>query len=679
MISDQQTESLPQPANQTRYVGNVATMRTVTKACRSLAPLFGLPATDEPQGSQGKLHRFRNWQILILAMGITFGMVLPALATELPNILWLTSEDHGPEMGCYGDPVARTPQIDALAARGMIFKRSWSTVPVCAPARTAIITGLFPSSTGGLHMRSMVPLPAEVRLYPQFLRDAGYYCTNNSKTDYNVPEVGKVWDESSRKAHWKNRGEGQPFFAIFNSTKSHESQIRTRPHQQIIDPADIRVPAFHPDTPEVRQDWAQHYDKVTEADADAGRHLQELADAGLADDTIVFYYGDHGSGMPRGKRWPSNFGLHVPMVVYFPEKWRHLAPPEYKPGGQSDRMVDFVDLAPTLLSLAGIKPPQWMQGTAFAGEFVGNAPRYMFGERGRMDERMDYVRSVTDGRFIYMRNFYPHVSAAQRVDYQFQTPTTRIWHDLFVAGKTNTAQSIFWKTPKDPEELYDLENDPDEVRNLANDPQYLKTLRRLRNALREHMLQVRDICMLPESEMHRRSADSTPYELARDRQRYPLERILETAELASSLVDSANEQLAARHSDPDSGVRYWAALGMLMRGEDGFKYGSDHLRSALQDDSPAVRIVAAEALGRFGNAADQDQARETLAALAPPATNGVLVSMAALAAIEALGDAGKPLHKMVVSLDPKGSSPHARFNSYVPRLIANIRSLATQQ
>ena len=268
-------------------------------------------------------------------------LILLALCTSLtaadkPNILWLTSEDHSPTMGCYGDKVARTPNIDALATKGMLFKKAWSVAPVCAPARTTIISGLYPSSTGGIHMRSMVSMPNGTKMYPEFLREAGYYCTNNSKTDYNLREPAKLWDASSGNASWKNRPKDQPFFAIFNSTKSHESQIRTRPHTQITQPEDIRVPAYHPDTPEVRQDWAQYYDKVSEADADAGKRLKELEEAGLAADTIVFYYADHGSGMPRSKRWPSNSGLHVPFVVYFPEKYKHLAPKEYTAGGQSD-------------------------------------------------------------------------------------------------------------------------------------------------------------------------------------------------------------------------------------------------------------------------------------------------------------------------------------------------------
>jgi len=596
-----------------------------------------------------------------------------AAANELPHILWITSEDHGPEMGCYGDPVARTPHVDALAEKGMIFARAWSTAPVCAPARTAIISGIFPSSSGGLHMRSMVSLPEEFRLYPEFLGEAGYYCTNNSKEDYNVRAPDDLWDESSRQGHWKNRAEGQPFFAIFNSTKSHESQIRTRPHEAVVDPAAVRVPAYHPDTPEVRQDWAQYYDKVSEADADAGKLLRELEEAGLAEDTIVFYYGDHGHGLPRGKRWPSNSGLHVPMVVYFPEKWQHLAPAEYEPGGVSERLVDFVDLAPTLLSLAGIEPPEWMQGHAFAGPHQAQPPAYLYGERGRMDERMDLVRSVTDGRYVYLRNFFPHVSQAQRVAYQFQTPTTQVWHALFEAGETDEGQSIFWRVPKAPEELYDLENDPDEVVNLADDPAHREKLEELRAAVFARILDQRDVTFLPEAEIHSRSAGSTPYELARDATAYPLERILETADLASNLSDEALPALRERLADHDSAVRWWAVLGHLMRGADAVAGAEETLLRLLSDDpAPNVRIAAAEALGKYSSETALAAALATLEPLADPGRSGVLVSMAALAAVEALGEKAAPLHEGIAKLDPAGESPHGRFNGYVPRLIQNI-------
>ncbi len=593
-----------------------------------------------------------------------------AASAAVPNILWLTSEDHGPHMGCYGDKLARTPNVDALAAKGMIFKKAWSIAPVCAPARTAIISGMYPSSLGGLHMRSMVSMPAGTKMYPQFLREAGYYCTNNSKTDYNLREPGQVWDESSIKAHWKSRPANKPFFAIFNSVKSHESQIRTRPHKQITKPADVRIPAYHPDTPEVREDWSQYYDKVSEADADAGKHLRELADAGLADDTIVFYYADHGSGMPRSKRWPCNSGLQVPLVVYFPKKWEHLAPQEYRTGGVSDRLVGFVDLAPTVLSLAGIEPPEWMQGHAFAGPHQTSPQPYLFGERGRMDERMDLVRSVTDGRYVYLRNFMPHVSQAQRVAYQFETPTTRVWYNLFAAGKTTAAQSLFWQVPKAVEELYDLETDRDEVRNLATVAEHQATLEKLRAALRQHLAEVRDVSFLPEIELHTRDPQKAPYDLARDR--YPFAMLLSVAELASNLQTPAVEELRSSLADQDSAVRYWAALGILMRGKDGVASHLGELEAALKDSSLAVQIVAAQALAEYGDDAARSRALAVLGRLAVPKDHGVLVAMSALTAIEALGPKAASLHAQIARINPNGPMPDKRYSPYVPRLIANI-------
>ena len=607
-----------------------------------------------------------------VVLGLSLILCATSVAADKPNILWLTSEDHGPEMGCYGDANARTPNIDALAAKGMLFKRAWSVAPVCAPARSVIISGLYTSSSGGQHMRSMVPLPDSVRLYPQYLRDAGYYCTNNSKEDFNVQKPKQLWNASSGTAHWRNRPEGQPFFAIFNSTKSHESQIRTRPHKQVADPAKMRVPAYHPDTPEVRQDWAQYYDKVSEADEDAGKHLNEIEAAGLAADTIVFYYGDHGSGMPRSKRWPCNSGLHVPMVVFFPEKWKHLAPKEYQPGGKSDRMVSFVDLAPTLLSIVGIEPPAWMQGHAFAGSFQTSPQLFLFGERGRMDERMDLVRSVTDGRYVYLRNYFPHVSQGQRVAYQFETPTTRVWRSQFDEGKTNDAQSIFWRVPKPPEELYDLQQDRDEVRNLASHSEHQETLERLRSAQRKHLVSIRDVCFLPESELHSRTVGSTPYELARNDAKYPMDRIVAAAELASNLDPAALPELKKLLNDSDSAVRWWASLGHLMRGQAAVAANQEALQNALQDQASPVRIVAAQALGMFGDDATMAIALNVLRDLSLPQKNGVLVSMSALAAIEALGDRANSLHPFVLKLDPNGDSPDERYNSYVPRLIQNI-------
>ncbi|MGH9631454.1 MAG: sulfatase family protein, partial [Bryobacteraceae bacterium] len=318
-------------------------------------------------------------------------MLASAADKPRPNILWITSEDNGPHLGAYGDTYATTPNLDKLAARGRIYLNAWSNAPVCAPARTTIISGLYPTCTGSEHMRSMTRLPEGMKMYPCYLREAGYYATNNSKEDYNLEHTGKVWDESSNKAHWRNRKPGQPFFAVFNFTVTHESQVRKRPHKAVHDPAKAPVPAYHPDVPEVRRDWAQYYDNLTTMDGQAGEVLRQLEQDGLAEDTIVFYYGDHGPGMPRCKRWPYNSGLHVPLIVYLPKKFRRLAPKEYKPGGKSERLVSFVDLAPAVLSTAGIKPPSHMQGHAFLGEFQAPEQPHVFGFRGRMDERYDMV------------------------------------------------------------------------------------------------------------------------------------------------------------------------------------------------------------------------------------------------------------------------------------------------
>jgi len=616
------------------------------------------------------MSRILSSLLVLAALGFEFrASVAEAQEEPRPNILWITSEDNGPHLGCYGDEYSTTPHLDALAARGMIYRTCWSNAPVCAPARTTIISGMYPTSLGAEHMRSMVRLPEGFRMYPQYLREAGYYCTNNSKEDYNLQKPGKVWDESSNRAHWKNRQPGQPFFAIFNHTVSHESQIRLRPHQAIHDPAKVRVPDYHPDTPEVRQDWAQYYDKIAEVDARAGENLRELQAAGLADDTIVFYYGDHGSGMPRSKRWPYNSGLHVPLIVFIPDKFQELRPSDYQVGGASERLVSFVDLAPTLLSLCGIKPPAHFQGHAFAGAFTAEPPPYIHGFRGRMDERYDMVRSVRDRQYVYIRNYMPHRVYGQHVSYMFQTPTTQVWKQRFDEGKLNEAQAHFWQQ-KPAEELYDLVNDPDEVHNLASSPEHEPVLLRLRSAQQDLALRIRDVGFLPEGEIHRRSASSTPYEMGHDPSKYPLERIMATAEQASSLKPEAQSELVAALTDPDSAVRYWGALGLLMRTPSAFERAA--WQKALRDPSPYVRIVAAEGLGRFGTPEDVDLALPVLLELADPTQHGVYSAIAALNALDYLDERVAGAEAKILQLPQRDPQADERMQSYVPRLIEKI-------
>ena len=604
-------------------------------------------------------------------MLIFVSLVAWGAAAERPNVLWLTSEDHGPEMGCYGDALARTPNVDALAKKGMIFTRVWAVHPVCAPARTAIISGMYAHSTGGMHMRSMVPMPKGTKMFSELLREAGYYCSNNEKEDYNLPKTERTWDESSKDAHWRKRGAGQPFFAVFNSMKSHESQIRVRPHELVTDPVKVRVPAYHPDLPEVRRDWAQYYDQVSAADADAGARLRELEEARLAEDTIVFYYGDHGSGMPRSKRWPGNSGLRVPLVVYFPPKWRHLAPEEYQPGGRSDRLVSFVDLAPTMLSLAGVRPPEWMQGRAFAGQWAEERASYLFGARGRMDERADEVRSVTDGRYVYLRNFRLDTPQGPFIAYQFETPTTRVWREQFEAGKTNEAQSAFWRTPRAPEELYDLDADPDEVRNLAESAEHRAIKERLRAALYAHLEDVRDVCLLPESEMVARSRGGSPYDMARNGEVYPLRRVLAAADLAAGLNLGEVDALRKLLRDDDSAVRTWAVLGFLMRGETAVRGAEQELKELLKDASPFVRVAVARALAQYGERSTE-AALAVLGEHADPREVGVFAALNALEAIDQLGEKAASLRERVRAIDEKAGVPHPRYGEYVPSLKKEI-------
>lgn len=611
----------------------------------------------------------------LLVSALASAWMAGTLAAECPdarpNILWITCEDIGPQLGCYGDAYATTPHLDRLAARGLTYTRAWSCAPVCAPARTTLISGLYPPSTGAEHMRSLVPLPSGLRFYPQTLRAAGYYCANNEKEDYNLESVGPVWDESSRRAHWTNRPPGQPFFAIFNHTVTHESQVRRRPHTPVHDPSRVRVPAYHPDVPEVRRDWAQYYDQITVMDELAAGNLRELEEAGLADDTIVFFYGDHGPGLPRCKRFPYHSGLHVPLIVYVPEKWRHLAPPEYEPGGRSDRLVSFVDFAPTLLSLAGVPAPDWMQCQAFLGPQVRPAPRFVFGGRGRMDERYDLVRSATDGRYVYLRNYLRHVPHGQRVSYMFETPTTQVWKRLFDEDRLPPAQAQFW-LPKPAEELYDLQTDPDEVHNLATSPSHQPVLARLRDALRQHLLATRDLGFLPEPERERRRGTAAPYTLGHDPAGYPLERLLEVAEVASSDTPFDPARWRAWLADSEPGIRYWAVVGCRLRGADAVRLTHAELRRLWIDESPSVRVAAAEVVGQFGEPEDLAPALDLLVQLAVPNAGTPFVALEALNALDQLGPKVRPVLPALRALPVTPSEGPARTRSYAPRLLEEI-------
>ena len=585
-----------------------------------------------------------------------------------PNILWITSEDNGPQLGCYGDEYAKTPNIDALAQRSLRYHRCWSNAPVCAPARTTIISGMYATSLGGHHMRSGVRLPATFATYPDILRKAGYYCTNNSKKDYNFATEDGGWHESGRKAHWRNRPKKDtPFFAIFNYTVSHESKIRTRPHQLKHDPAAAPVPAYHPDTAEVRHDWAQYYDKMTEMDQQVGEILAEVEADGLSESTIIFYYGDHGSGMPRSKRWPFDSGLRVPLLLHVPAKFRHLAPTDYGSGKVTDRLVSFVDLGPTAISMAGLKPPTNMQGVPFAGKYNGTAKQYLFGYRGRMDERIDMVRTCTDGRFIYMRHFYPDRPYLKHVDYMFQTPTTRVWNEMYRAGDLNEAQAKFWQD-KPVEELFDLQADPDEINNLANSADYRKKTAELRNTLQNWMQETLDLGLLSEAEMHRLAGSQSPREYALTHRKL-FARLSDVAFRSMDPNDGySTQELIKLSADPYSGIRFWAVRGLATRSNRDTKRNKA-LMTASNDVSPSVAIAACDGLLSDESISTQRKAVERLIELADVNRQGHFAAVAALNVLDMNASLTEAEIRQISELTREAKQPPVRLGKYVGKLI----------
>ena len=535
-----------------------------------------------------------------LLLVLFFGCAKPAEELPLPNILWITSEDNSPIAGCYGDEFATTPNMDALAAEGFLYTHAYANVPVCAPARNTILTGIYAISGGNQHMRSYYDKSDEVKFYPQMLREAGYYATNNSKEDYNINPAQNVniWDDSSKDAHYKNRPEGKPFFAVFNSTISHESSIhKSSPNEDLRhSPEEVTLPPYHPDTPEMRHDWAQYYDKVEDMDKKIGEILQELEESGEAENTIVFYYGDHGGVLARSKRYVYETGTRVPFIVRIPEKYKHLFPSE-KPGDKVDRMISFVDLFPTLLSIIGTDIPDYLQGKAFLGEKKTEDPEYVYMFRGRMDERYDMSRAVRDQKFRYIRNYIPYRVYGQYLEYLFRAPSIRSWQAAFKAGELNPIQTAFWNT-KPAEELYDTENDPWEVNNLANDPKYKEDLIRMRAAAKEWMLEIHDTGFIPEAELIDRTSGTTAYDYMRNSD-INLEQLIEAANLASTAKEEDLPQLINLLSSQEAAERYWGATGLLILGEKA-RPALGSLEKALNDSSPNVKSVAAEALYGLG-------------------------------------------------------------------------------
>jgi len=418
------------------------------------------------------------------------------------NILWISCEDISPHLGCYGDDYATTPNLDRLADQSCRYTNAFVPYPVCAPTRSAVITAMYPSTIGSMHMRTYmkgyqaVP-PPYVKCFTEYLRAAGYYCTNCSKTDYQFSPPFTAWDESNNQAHWRNRPKGMPFFSVINLFATHESQCWDIDEPLTHDPAKAKLPPYYPDTPIVRRNWARYYDRITLMDTQAGDILKDLENDGLDQNTVVFFWSDHGMGLPRGKRWPYDSGLHVPLIVRWPGK--------IKPASVCDDLINLIDLGPTTLSIAGIDIPSYMQGRAFLGSQKGKPREYTFGGRERMDLTSDeHIRSVRDKRYRYIRNFMPEKPYAQKIPYMEKMPIMQEWRRLNAERKLKGPQKLFFQETKPPEELYDIPNDPHEINNLADSPEHQDVLKNMRAALEKWMKDTNDLGTMPEDELIQR-------------------------------------------------------------------------------------------------------------------------------------------------------------------------------
>lgn len=545
---------------------------------------------------------------------LLFFYIFPALKISAqhktlppPNIIWLVSEDNSPYIGVYGDKVARTPNIDKMAETGVVYDHAFSNAPVCAPSRNTIITGMYSNSLGNHQMRSQYKAPDFVRLLPHYLKDAGYYTTNGKKDDYNISKVSHQWsagwNESSDVATYKNRKPGQPFFHVMNLGVTHESCLfDSIPDEKLrFKPNDMVVFPYHPNSPDFRHDYAQYYHKVSNLDDQIGEVLDDLKKQGLFENTIIFYFSDHGGVLPRGKRYLFESGLRVPLVIHVPKMYQHLMPD--KIGTHSDRLVSFVDLAPTLLNLAGIKIPAHMQGQPFLGEKVAESKEYAFGFRGRMDEKNDLMHTARNRKYRYIRNYYPEKIYGQFLEYLWQSRAVRNWEKLYKEDKLNEVQSAYWKT-KSYEELYDIVKDPHNINNLAKDPRYSKVLSEMSKATNNWIEKIQPLDVFPEPMMVEIDKKAVLYDSIKASD-YPLMKIHEVARMSASASKNDFEKLYAYTQDKNPVLAFWGIKAMIqyvdeIKAKDRLK----EIRKNLSHSELYIQNVTANLLISLGEKVD---------------------------------------------------------------------------
>ncbi len=542
--------------------------------------------------------------IPIIALGCSASKSNP----PKPNILWITIEDTSPYfIGCYGNKDARTPVIDHLAAEGVRFTNAFSTGTVCSPSRTTIITGVKTYQTGTGNHRSKYPIPDYIKGFPFYLQQAGYHTANNVKTDYNVANekefTKEAWNESSVEAGWSNRKPGQPFFAVFNFTDSHQSRTMTESYSwyqknvlgeltenEQIHENEFEMPPIYLDSPEMRKHHARVYNSLKLTDNKIGELLARLEKDGLKDSTIIFFYGDHGEGIPRGKTNGINLGYRVPFIIWFPEMYKHLSPWETA-GAVTDELIDFNDLAPTMISMAGGIVPEHMKGRKMIGTDRSAPASHLILSADRSDNGIDMVRSITNGKYVYSRNFLPFIPELRYIRYMEIGEIKQQMRKDLADGKLNELQKSFF-APRPAEFLFDIENDKWETKNLVGNPEYQSVLDEMRTRLKNEVLKSRDVMFLPEYEIGMLSGSTNAYEFRLNDKNFPVAKIYEAASLSGFRGKETTARQVKLLKDSDPIVRYWAITGLLSQTGKDLEPNSKIIKNAINDGYPPVEIAA---------------------------------------------------------------------------------------
>ena len=623
-----------------------------------------------------------NTQSKIFPVGIIGFLLLSVVACTSqreeeslppPNILWITSEDTSPVFGCYGDPQAATPAIDQVAAQGVVYTNAYASAPICAPARSCLISGMYATSLGTQHLRSDVPIPDFVRGLPAYLSNSGYFTFLYGKTDYNFDPKG-MWDYREKELMpWRNRDKDQPFFGMYTIGETHEGganieekyreAVADLPDSLLHDPEQAQLPPYFPNTPEFRNIWSDYYDLVSDFDVTVGNIIQGLKEDGLYDNTIVFIFSDHGFGLPRYKRWLYKTGLQVPLIVRIPPQYQHLT--TQAAGSTNRELVSFVDFAPTVLNLAAIPIPSYMEGHSFLGKPRASPRNYVYGARGRADNMYEVSRAVLDSQYIYIRHYFPHYPYIQP-GYIF-SDRKRSFRELRTLKEQNLleGEALDMWLPKGVEELYDLHQDPQELRNLSENADYQEVKERMQRALHTWMKEYKDTGLLLEPEMMIRAQGSTPYQMAHDPEKYDVSKVLEAAEM----VGKADvPMITGKLKDQDSGVRFWAAMALQAQGEEA-KASYEDLKRLLNDPSPTVQIAAAETLCRW------NQCEVALPVLGKWVRDDrPWLALQAARSIELVGATAKPLVPVLYEVLEKNAAPEGASGRYKDFMFAAFTS-----